>query len=164
MKKPYLIIYGILIFIISIPIILYLLFTIGTVYSSSAKAIDTDWVKQYKTNMKTDFISIRDIKIYDQFGRVHFDFTVDPKMSVDEYNQVVKKTKDLVLKETISKLYGDQLTLRVKFDSKKDIYVYESPYWVPTEDVTDNPNKMIENNYKVWYLQINDKPGIKIQF
>lgn len=164
MKKNHFIIYGVLIFIISIPIIFYLWFSIGMYTNNSAKTINTDWVKKYKTTMKNDFIGVSDIKVYYQFGRVHFDFNVDTKMSLDEYNQVVKKTKDLVVKETLSKLYGDQLTLSVKFDSKKDIYVYESPYWVPTEDVTDNPNKMIENNYKVWYLQINDKPRIRMQF
>lgn len=164
MKKTHLIIYGVLIFIVSIPIIFHLLFAIGMISSSSAKTINTDWVKQYKTTIKADFINISDIKIYYQFGRVYFDFTVNPKMSKDEYNEIVKKTKDLVVKETISKLYKDQTNLIVKFDSKKDIYIYESPYWFPTEDVTDNPNETVENNYKVWYLQINDKAEIKMQF
>lgn len=164
MKKTYFIIGGILIFIVSIPIIFYLWFAIGMISNSSAKTIKTDWVKQYKATMKTDFINISEINVYYQFGRVHFDFTVNPKMSVDEYNEVVKRTKDLVVEETISKLYEDQTNLSVKFDSNKDIYVYESPYWVPTEDATDNPNITIENNYKVWYLQINDKPEIKMQF
>ena len=132
--------------------------------SSSEKAINTDWVKRYKTTIKADFININDIKVYYRFGRVHFDFTVNPEMLEDEYDQVVKKTKDSVVKETISKLYGDQMSLSIKFDSKKDIYVYESSYWVPTEDITDNPNLMIENNFKVWYLKINDKPEIKMQF
>jgi serine protease inhibitor len=157
MKKTSYLIPGILIFIISIPVIFYLWFAAGMISSSSAKTIKTDWVKQYKYAMKTDFINISDIKVYYQFGRVHFDFTVNPKMSVDEYNEIVKKTKDLVVEDTISKLLRDQMTLIVKFDSMKDIYLYESPYWVNNKDITDNENRTIKNNYKEWYLYINDK-------
>jgi hypothetical protein len=102
---------------ISIPIIFHLWFAIGMISNGRAKAINTDWVKQYKTTMKTDFTNVSDIGIYYRFGKVHFDFTVNPKMSEDEYNQIVKKTKDLVVKETITKLYGDQMNLTVKFDS-----------------------------------------------
>jgi len=164
MKKSYFGIYGVVIFIVLILIIFRLWFAIEMISNSSAKAINTDWVKQYKTNMKADFININNINVYYQFGRVHFDFTVDSKMSVDEYNAIVKKTKNLVIEETISKIHGDQTNLNVKFDSGKDIYLYESPYWVPTEDLNDNPNIATENYYKVWYLQINNKPEIKMQF
>lgn len=164
MKKSYFSIYGVLICIVSIIIIFHLWFAIEMISNSSAKAISTNWVKQYKTNMKTDFINISNIKVYYQFGRVHFDFAVDSKMSVDEYNAIVKKTKNLVIEETISKIYGDQTNLSIKFDSGKDIYLYESPYWVPTEDLNDNPNIVTENDYRVWYLQINNKPEIKMQF
>jgi serine protease inhibitor len=157
MKNTSYLIPGILIFIISIPVIFYLWFAAGMISSSSAKTIKTDWVKQYKYAMKTDYINISDIKVYYQFGRVHFDFTVNPKMSVDEYNEIVKKTKDLVVEDTISKLLRDQMTLIVKFDSMKDIYLYESPYWVHNQDITDTVNRTIENNYKEWYLHINDK-------
>lgn len=164
MKRIYFIIRGVLIFIVSIPIVFHLWFSIGMIYNNRQKTIDTDWVKQYKTTIKTDSTNIRDIKVYYQHGRVHFDFSVSPKMSVDEYNSLVKKTKDLVIKETISKVYDDQTNLSIKFDSGKEIYVYESPYWVPTEDVTDNQNESIENNYKIWYLQINENTEIKMQF
>lgn len=164
MKKTSYLIPGILIFIPLIPVIFYLWFAAGMISSSSAKTIKTDWVKQYKNAMKTDFIKISDIKVYYQFGRVHFDFTVDPKMSVDEYNEIVKKTKDLVVEGTISKLLRDLMTLIVKFDSIKDIYFYESPYWVHNQDITDNVNRTIENNYKVWYLKINDKLEKIIEF
>ena len=163
MKKANLI-FGVIVFILSIPIIFYLWFGIGMISNNSPKSINTDWVKQYKTTMKADYININTTKVYYQFGRVHFDFIVNPQMSVDEYTQIVKKTKDLVLKETILKLYDDQTNLTFKFDSKKDIYVYNCPYWAPTEDDTDNPNILTENNYKVWYLQINDEPEIKTQF
>ena len=163
MKKTYLIIRGVIIFIVSIPIVFHLWFSIGMIYSNRQKTIDTDWVKQYKTTIKTNYTNIKDIKVYYQHGRVHFDFAVSPDMSVNEYNSLVKKTKDLVIKETISKVYDDQTNLSIKFDSGKEIYVYQSPYWVPTEDVTDNPNESIENNYKIWYLQINENSEIKMQ-
>lgn len=157
MKKTSYLIPGILIFMISIPVIFYLWFAVGMLSSGSAKTIKTDWVKQYKYTMKADFVNISYIKVYYQFGRVHFDFTVNPKMSVDEYNEIVKKTKDLVVEDTISKLLRDQITLNIKFDSMKDIYLYESPYWVHNKDITDNENRTIKNNYKEWYLHINDK-------
>jgi hypothetical protein len=164
MKKTYFIICVVVIFIVLIPIVFHLWFAIGMIYNNRQKTIDTDWVKQYKTTIKTDSANISDIKVYYQHGRVHFDFSVNPKMSVDEYNSLVKKTKDLVIEETISKVYDDQTNLSIKFDSGNDTYVYESPYWIPTEDVTDNPNETIENNYKIWYLQINKNTEIKMQF
>ena len=74
MKRPNLI-FVVIVFIFSIPIIFYLWFGIGMISNSGPKSINTDWVKQYKTTMKADFININTTKVYYQFGRVHFDFT-----------------------------------------------------------------------------------------
>lgn len=156
MKKNYVFLIAV-ISIISIPIIFYLVFIVGTLWGNRQESINTDWVKQYKTDMKTEFVNMNTTKVYYQHGSVHFDFTVNPKMLVDEYTQIVKKTKDLVLKETIAKLYSDQASLTVKFDSTKNIYVYESPYYAPNKH-------LIVNNYKVWYLEVNNKQGILLNY
>lgn len=167
MKKTSYLIPGILIFIFLIPVIFILCFAVGMISSNSPKAIKLDWVKQYKTMSKNTFLNIKDVDIYYQQGRVRFDFTANSEIPLDECKQVIKVTKDFIDKETVSMPlidFDDQLNIMVKFDLKTNIYVFESPYWIQTEDTTGNTNNFVENDYKVWYLQINNEPQTKIQF
>ena len=54
--------------------------------------------------------------------------------------------------------YADQVSISIKFESNKNIYVFRSPYWIPYT------NNLVKNDYKEWYLKINDEAEIKIQF
>lgn len=169
MKKTSYFIPGILILIFLAPAIFYSCFAVGMISSNSPKTIKQDWVKQYKSIVKNTFINIKDVDIYYRQGRVRFDFTSNSDMPLDECKQVIKETKDFIDKETVSrplidKSFGDQLNIMVKFDTKTNIYVFESPYWIKTEDTANNQDNFVENHYKVWYLQINNEPQTKILF
>ena len=56
----------------------------------------------------------------------------------------------------------DQLSIRLKFDINKDSYVFESPYWIASQDTNANPS--MKNNYKTWYFNINDVLQAKLEF
>lgn len=167
MKKINLI-FGVVIFIFLIPVIFYLLFAVGMISTNSPKAIKLNWVKQYKTIIEKDFSYINDVNIYYQQGRIRFDFTTSREIALEDCKQITKVTKDFIEKEIISKpLMGngyDQLSIRLKFDINKDNYVFESPYWVDTEDPNDNPNLFVKNNYRTWYFNINDVLQTKLEF
>ena len=163
MKKPSFFIPGVLIFIVSIPVVFLFLFAIGTISTNSAKSIHLDWVKNYESTIKNQFSQIEESKIYYQQGSVHFDFTINSKMSLDECKQVIKITKSFFEKEIASGMslaggYADQVSISIKFESNKNIYVFRSPYWIPYT------NNLVKNDYKEWYLKINDEAEIKIQF
>lgn len=168
MKKTSYLIPGILIFIFLIPVIFYSCFAVGMISANSPKAIKMDWVKQYKTIIKKDFSYIDDVNIYYQQGRVRFDFTTSHEISLDHCKQITKMTKYFVEKETASKplMYNsdDQSNIRLKFDINKDTYVFESPYWVSSQDPNVNPNLPVKNNYKTWYFNINGILQEKLEF
>lgn len=161
MKKTFFIISGILIFIVSIPIIFYLLFTIGTIHSSGASSINTPWVQQHKSTIKNDFSYIKNIKVYNQYGRVHFDCTVNGNVQLEDYKQVIQKTKEFIEKETIAKIYADEVSIIVNFISNKNIYEFDCPYRIVNKN---NCKENVLNNYELWYLSINGQSQVEISF
>ena len=128
--------------------------------TNSPKAIKLNWVKQYKTIIKKEFLYIDDVNIYYQQGRVHFDFTTSDEIYLEDCKQITKVTKDFIEKVTVSNSLMetgyDHLNISLKFDINKDSYVFESPYWISPQDSNANPNLAVKNNYKTWYFNIND--------
>lgn len=167
MKKTNLF-FGVVIFIFLIPVIFYLCFAVGMISTNRPKAIKLNWVKQYKTIIKKDFSYINDVNIYYQQGRVRFDFTTSHEIALQDCKQITKVTKDFIEKETLSKPLMDngydQLSIRLKFDINNDNYVFESPYWVDSEDTNDNPNIFVKNTYRTWHFNINDVLQTKLEF
>jgi hypothetical protein len=145
--------------VILIPIIFKLWFGIGMISASRAKSINTSAVRTYKTDIKKEFSDINYISIYHRFGRINFDFIAYRNISLDQCKKIVMKTKELIEKEGVVSLlpkgYSEQEVIKVEFNTKGNIYTFESPYWIPTEDTTDNPNNTVKNNYKVWYMKVN---------
>lgn len=168
MKKLLGVLIIIVVIIVAISFGFYACFSIGTIHTNSAQPIKTNYSNEYKTNFKKDFPYIQDIDIYYQQGRINFNFTVSPQMSLEECKQVVKKTKDILKDRTITesflKGHNEQNAITICFDSKKDIYSFKCSYFIPTPDTTDNPNVSSINNYKIWYLTVNNQPSVQIEF
>jgi uncharacterized protein YxeA len=154
--------------IIAISIGLYICFAVGMIRSSSAQQITTNYSKEYKTNFKRNFPYIQDIDIYYQQGKINFDFMVSPQMSIEECKQVVQETKNILQDKNIAKIFlkghGEQNTIMICFSSNADIYTFKCPYYIPTPDTSDNPNASLVNDYKVWYLTVNNQPSMQIGF
>ena len=162
MKKMILIICGVIIVIGLIPIVLYCRFAFGMIVNSNPnKEHPVGLAEQYKTAVKKDFAYIKDVKVTYEHGISHYDFTVDPKMSIDEYKQVIIKIKELTEEHsTVSRALSGGYGITARFDSKKDIYFFESSYWIEPQNTTNNPTI---NNFKIWYLKINNEPQIKME-
>jgi hypothetical protein len=154
--------------VILIPIIFKLWFAIGMISACSAKPINTNSVRTYKADIKKEFSDINYISIYHRFGRINFDFTAYRSISLDQCKKIAMKTKEFIEKEGVVNLlpkgYGEQEVIKVEFNTKGNIYTFESPYWKPTEDTTDNPNNTVKNNYKVWYMRVNNESEEEIVF
>jgi hypothetical protein len=154
--------------VILIPIIFKIWFVIGMSSAGRAKPINTSAVKTYKTDIKKEFSDINYISVYHRFGRINFDFIAYRNISLDQCKKIVMKTKELIEKEGVVSLlpkgYSEQRVIKVEFNTKGNIYTFESPYWIPTEDYTDNPNNTIKNNYKVWYMKVNNESEREIVF
>lgn len=143
-------------------------FAIGMISTNSPKPIKLEWVNQYKTVIKKDFSCINDVKIYYKQGRVRFDFNTGSEIVLEDCKEIVKATKNFIEKETTSdSLIGndfDQLSIRLEFYVSKESYVFESPYWIPSQDQNNNPNLDVKNNYKTWYFNINNVLQEKLEF
>lgn len=153
--------YGILMLIVIIPVIFYSCFAIGMSSTNSPKTIKQNWVMKYKTIIKKDFSYINDVNIYYQQGRIYFDFATSNELSLEDCKEITKITKDFIEKETASNPLTEdgfqQLNIRLHFDINKNSYVFESSYWT-------NAQENIKNNYKTWYLKINDVLQEKLEF
>jgi len=164
MNKIVKLIIGIVAFIILIQIGFYLWFAIGMKNANSAKTINTSSSDEYKMDVKKKFSKIENIDIYYQQGKVYFNFKINSEMSLDECKEVVKETKITLQEEGILKLlpkgYTGQETIIINFDNAKDIYSFKCPYWLPTEDNSNDQNK----EYKIWYMIINNEPKIQVEF
>jgi hypothetical protein len=162
MNKIVKLIIGIVAFIVLIQIGFYVWFAIGMKNANSAKTINTSSSDEYKMNIKKEFSKINNIDIYYQQGNVYFNFIINSEMSLEECKEVVRETKITVQEEDILKLlpkgYTGQETITINFDNAKGIYSFKCPYWLPTEDNSQN------KEYKIWYMTINDEPKIQVEF
>jgi hypothetical protein len=153
--------------IVTVIIGAYGCFAVGMIRSNSAQQITTSYSKEYKTNIKKEFPYIQEIDIYYQQGKINFDFRVSPQMSLEECKQVVRETKNILqngkIAESFLKGHGEQNVIMVYFTSNTNTYSFKCPYYIPTQDTSDNPNATLVNNYKVWYLTINNQQGIEIE-
>lgn len=148
--------------------VFYGCFAIGMIHTNSAQPITTRYSKEYKTDLRKSFPGIQDINIFYKQGRIYFNFAVNSEMSLEECKQVVRKTRDVLQDKIIMgffpKGHGMQNSIMIKFDNKKDMYSFYCPYFIPAEDVNHNSNNSIANNYKVWFMSINNHPSIQIEF
>jgi hypothetical protein len=153
---------------VAIAIGFYVWFAEGMRRANSAKPIITNYSEEYKANFKKDYPYIQDIDIYYKQGRIYFDFIISPQVSLDECKQVIKKTKDILqdnnINESLLKGYRAQNSIQMRFHNMEYTYSFSCPYYIPTPDNTDNPNATITNNYKVWYMNVNNQPSIQIDF
>lgn len=96
------------------------------------------------------------------------DFSTKGETSLGDCKQITKATKEFIEKETASKQLMDngfsQLSIRLEFNINKDSYVFESPYWIPSQDPNDNPNFHVKSNYKAWYFNLNNELQEKLEF
>ncbi|GFP77415.1 hypothetical protein [Clostridium fungisolvens] len=170
MKKPLITAFIAIVLLIPFTIVFfYIWFAIGMISASSAHSIKLPWVNQYKTSINSKFPVIKDINIYDKQGRVRFDFNVPYNMTLDQCKDVAKVTKDFItntnnMKNLLDDKSIEQNNICLTFNLKKNTYIFECPIFVQTKDPTDNPNTTEENNYKIWYLQVNDAPVIELEF
>ena len=158
---------GIIILTILICIGFYIWFSVGMRSTNSVKPIETSYINIYKDDIKKEISEITEVSVYYQQGRICFDFTADSSMTLDKCKSVVKKTKEFIETEGVTHLlpkgFGVQDTIKIEFDTLKNIYSFESPYFIPTKDTYDNPNNSEENNYNVWYLSVNNEQAIQIE-
>jgi hypothetical protein len=157
-----------IVIVILVPNIFKLWFGITMSSANREKPQNTSSVRTYKTDIKKEFSDINYISIYHGFGRLNFDFTAYRSISLDQCKEIVMKTKEFIEKEGVVSLlpkgYSEQEVIKVEFNTKGNIYTFESPYWIPTEDTTDNSNNIVKNNYKVWYMKINNQSEREIVF
>jgi hypothetical protein len=168
MKKLCLLVSGIIFSIILVLLIFNLSFIIGTITSNQPKKLDTNSLKTYRAEIEKQYADISNINIYHRFGRIFFEFETNSSMTLEEYKNIVRKTKDFIQREGVTSLlpkgYGEQQSLVIEFKTKESKYSFNSSYWIPTPDTTDNANISEKNNYKVWYLNINDESESKVEF
>ncbi|MBK1811507.1 hypothetical protein JHL18_12835 [Clostridium sp. YIM B02505] len=170
MKKPLIISFIAIVLLVPFTIaFFYIWFAIGMISASGAHSIKLPWVNQYKTSISSNFPMLKDINIYDKQGRVRFDFNPSSNMTLDQCKDVVKVTKDFISntnggKSLLDERYTEQDNICLTFNLKKTTYIFKCSHLVQTKDPTDNPNATEENNYKIWYLQVNDAPEIELEF
>jgi hypothetical protein len=152
---------------ILISAVFYILFYLAMTSHERAKSINDSSVKTYKVNIKNEFSWINNLKVYHRFGRVFFEFNLNYGKSLDEYKSVVKKTREFVIEEGVSNLitkgYVQQQTIRVEFKTINNIYSFECPYQILDEDINENLDKSVSNNYKIWDIFLNDDFIAKIE-
>lgn len=162
MRHKYsLLICSVVLFILALPVVAYVIFAQGMVNTNSAKSVHEQWTRQYVAIVKQANFDIENVVIYYKQGRICFDFVTKSNLSTDNFKNIVNITKAFIqsqvaLPPLMSSGYSDQTSIRLLFLVNKDSYVFESPYWVPTENTKDNSNMAIHNNYKIWYFMIND--------
>jgi hypothetical protein len=117
---------------------------------------------QYKSLIKKDFLNIYDVNIYYKQGRLCFDFITSKELSLEECKHITKITKDFIEKETASRPLMDdgfeQLCIRLNFDINDISYAFDCPYFTISQEQTRN------ENYKIWYLRIDDEIQEKLEF
>ena len=162
MKKRSFLIYGILILVVLIPLMFYSWFTLGMISTNSPKPIKLAWVLQYKSLIKKDFLNINDVNIYYKQGSLYFDFITSKELSFEECKHITKITKDFIEKETVSKPLTEDgfklLNIKLNFDINNISYAFECPYFTISDKQTRN------ENYKIWYLRIDDVIQEKLEF
>lgn len=146
--------------IISIPAIFLSGIFIGFATHEKTTDLNTKSFIEFKEDISKEYDNIRTIKTYYGFGRVIFDIEVTA-ITVDECKEVAREIKDFVKNMNFIEegLYSEQESIYIKIASIRDVWEFQCPHEILTEDGNDNPNE----GYRIWYMSVNGSGEVKIE-
>ncbi len=146
--------------IISIPAIFLSGIFIDSATHEKTTDLNTKSFIEFKEGISKEYDNIKTIKTYYGFGRVIFDIEATA-ITTDECKEIARGVKDFVENMNFIEegLYSDDPGIYIKVVARREVWEFQCPHWIPTEDANDNPNE----SYRIWYMNVNDSGEVKIE-